>query len=161
MEEFEKFYNRTLRFLSYRPRSEKEIKDFLAKKKVNPLIISKILKKLREQNLVNNREFARWWVEQRLEFRPQALWLTKRELRQKGIDEGTIEKILRNYDIKKLGEEGARKLVEKRITRYRGLSREETYQKLSQFLARRGFDWETIKKAIDPDSIGVDELLEK
>lgn len=46
-------------------------------------------------------------------------------------------------------QEGARKLVEKRLGRYQSLPLEEKKQKLTAFLARRGFDWEAIKKVVD------------
>ena len=42
MDEFGKFYNKALKFLSYRPRSEHEIRDKLTRKKVPQEIIEKI-----------------------------------------------------------------------------------------------------------------------
>ena len=43
----------------------------------------------------------------------------------------------------------AKGLVSKKIERYRHLPKQELYQKLGGFLGRKGFDWETIKKAIE------------
>lgn len=149
MDNFQKFYDRALRFLSYRPRSEKEITNFLKKKKVEPPIISKIIKKLKEQNFINDEEFTKWWIEQRTHFRPRGIRVIKLELRQKGISQEIIDEILSNEDIKILSEESARKLIEKKIISYKGLPKQELYQKLSQFLLRRGFDWETVKEVID------------
>ena len=45
--------------------------------------------------------------------------------------------------------ENARKLVEKRLARYKGLDRQKIYEKLGRFLASKGFSWDTIKKTID------------
>lgn len=149
VDDFEKFYNRTLRFLSYRPRSIKEITDFLKKKKVQPPVVTKILKKLKELDLVNDKEFARWWVEQRTTFRPKGIYSIKQELKIKGISEDLIEKIISNEQFLISNKDAARKLVEKEASRYKGFSKQEKYQKLSQFLARRGFDWETIKTTVD------------
>lgn len=154
MDEFEKFYNRTLHFLSYRPRSEKEIKGFLEKIRANITISSKILQKLQQHKLIDDEKFAKWWVEQRMEFRPEGHWVLKTELRQKGISDEIIEKILGNEEIKILGDEGLKKLVEKKLQRYKGLPKQEIYKKLGDFLQRRGFRWEIIKKVID-------EALEK
>ncbi len=39
--------------------------------------------------------------------------------------------------------------MEKRLGRYQSLPLEEKKQKLTAFLARRGFDWEAIKKVVD------------
>jgi len=51
---FERFYNYSLRFLSYRARSEKEIRDKLKSKKVDSPVIEKIIQKLKEQKLITN-----------------------------------------------------------------------------------------------------------
>lgn len=154
-ERIQKFYDRTLRFLSFRPRSEKEIIDFLKKphgrkkERVDQQTIDKILGKLKDQRLINDEEFVKWWIEQRTGGRPRGIRLIKIELQQKGIDRELIEKILGDYDIKILSADGAKRLVEKQYPKYAKLPRQEKYQKLSQFLLRRGFDWDTIKKAID------------
>ena len=181
MGDFERLYNKALRFLSFRPRSEKEIRDRLkikyqsfdktgtvrspVKLRTNiknlTLVIEKVIAKLKVQNFLNDEEFAKWWIEQRTSFRPRSLRLIKLELRQKGITDEVIESGIRNQE---LGIESdldrAKKLVEIRIKRFRnpstplkagkfGMTREELYQKIGGFLARRGFDWETIKQSID------------
>ncbi len=146
MDNFQKFYNRTLRFLSYRPRSEKEIIDFLKKKKVEPSIISKILKKLQEQNFINDEEFTKWWIEQRQGNKPRGIRVIKMELKQKGIS----DELITNYQLLITDQlELAKKALEKKVSTYRNLPREKAYRKLSQFLLRRGFDWETVKDVID------------
>lgn len=146
---FEKYYNRALRYLSYRPRSEKEIREKLirtrSRKKVEKVdkVIDQIINKLKEQNLLNDEEFARWWIEQRTVFRPKGIRLIRMELKQKGISDEMIEFPISNeVDM-------AKKLIQKRIDRYKSLPRQEIYTKLCQFLARRGFDFDVIKKSID------------
>lgn len=152
MEVFEKKYNKTLRFLSFRPRSKKEIIDFLRrprgrkKNRLDDETIQKILNKLKNQGLVDDREFARWWIEQRTGLKPRGWRVIKMELKQKGIS----DELITNYKLLITNEvELAKKALEKKVSSYRYLPRQEAYRKLSQFLARRGFDWETIKKAVD------------
>ena len=77
--------NRVLRFLSFRPRSEKEIRDYLNNKQVNPLVSQKIIDKLVENKFLNDLEFAKWWIEQRTLTTPRAWRIIKIELKQKGI----------------------------------------------------------------------------
>ena len=156
MELFEKFYDKTLRFLSFRPRSEKEIRDFLKKprgrkkEKVDEPTIEKIINKLKEQDFINDEEFTQWWIEQRTQSKkPKGVRLIKLELQQKGIDREMMDMILGNYDIRILGMEGAKKLAVKQYQKYAKLPKQEAYQKLSQFLLRRGFAWDTVKKTID------------
>ena len=151
MEDFDKFYNKALKFLSYRPRSEKEIRDRLQIKyqksnlKDLSLIIGKVIQKLKDKKFINDEEFAKGWIEQRSKFKPRSLKLIKLELKYKGISEETINNL--QLTINDL--EQAKKLVEKKMNRSRnkfGM----TPEKLGRFLASKGFDWDTIKKAIDP-----------
>lgn len=145
MGEFEKFYNKALRFLSFRPRSEKEIIDNLKKRKASLPIIEKVISKLKEQNFVNDLEFAKWWIEQRDNFKPRSERLLKLELKQKGIEGNILESL--DFLEKDLGK--AKKLVEKRIKNVQHLAKHEAYQKLQRFLVAKGFNFETIKEAID------------
>jgi len=152
MGDFEKFYNSTLRFLSYRPRSEKELRDKLKSKKASSEIVEKVIVKLKEQKFINDEEFAKWWIEQRSAFRTKSIKFIKIELQQKGVDKNIIDRIIHNSEfIIQNDLERAKKLIDKRKERVKNLSKQELYQKLGGFLARRGFDWDTIKQAIDPD----------
>lgn len=161
---FEKFYTKALWFLSTRPRSEKEIRDSLFRKKASPEVIDKIIIKLTEQKYINDSEFAKWWIEQRMKFRPRGMRAIKIELKQKGISEVIIaEQLL--VDTSEIEMENAKKIVESKIYKYKGLTKFEIVQKLGPTLIRRGFDYDTTKEAINsvlseadsPESIGVDE----
>lgn len=154
MGDFEKFYNKALEFLSYRQRSEKEVRDKLKTKDVAPEIIDRIIAKLKEKKFINDEEFARMFSENRLRFKPRSSRLIKLELKQKGIDPETIDKIINDEGLMINDLESAKKLVEKRIERIRDLPKQEIYEKLGRYLASKGFNWDTIKKAID-------ETLEK
>jgi len=150
MDSFEKFYNKALEFLSYRTRSEKEVRDKLKTKQAEPGIIEKVISKLKEKRFINDEEFARQWIENRNRFKPRSLRLIKLELRQKGIEEEIVEKVIQDLDFNSESElEQAKKLVEKRIDKVRDLPKQEIYQKLGRFLASKGFNWDTVKKAID------------
>lgn len=153
MEDFERFYNSALRFLSYRPRSEQEIRNKLKEKRAESEIIEKIVAKLKKYNFINDLEFAKKWAEERIQFKPRSWRLIKIELRHKGISEEIIESIIHDSQFMIQSDlEQAEKLVEKRITRFRnkfGMTREKIYEKLGRYLASKGFDWDTIKKSID------------
>lgn len=155
MDDFEKYLNSALRFLSFRPRSEKEIRDKLIGKKAPQEIIERVITSLKDHKFLNDEDFARWFIEQRLRFRPKGLRIIKLELKQKGIDSEIIESAISNLSTDDEGGvpsndlESAKKLVEKKISKYIGLEKQVIYQKLGAFLARRGFNWDTIKKSID------------
>jgi len=142
--EFQKLLNRVLRLISRRPRSEKEIRDYLKRKKSPPRLIEAVIKKLKQLKQINDSTFASWWVEQRTTFRPRGKFGLTMELRQKGIDKTIIEKSINKVDELPL----ATKLAQKKLKVYKKLPRKEFYQKMSAYLARRGFSWEIIKKVV-------------
>jgi regulatory protein len=162
--DFDKFYNKALKFLSYRPRSKKEIRDYLVKKiknqkskikdedaelRIKTETIEKIIGKLEEYKFLDDEEFARIWIQSRIKAKPRAWRVIKFELKQKGISDEIIESLIQDLGFIIQDLEMAKDLVRRRIERYKGLPKQEVYQKLGRFLASKGFNWDTIKKAID------------
>lgn len=148
MDDFDKFYNKALRFLSFRPRSEKEIRDYLIKNKASEASIDKIIKNLKEHKFINDEEFVRWWIEQRTLLKPKATRAIKFELKQKGIDKDLIDRSFEDDLTSDL--EKAKKLAEKKMPRYSKITdRKKIYEKLGRFLASKGFNYDTIKEVID------------
>ena len=134
------------RFLSYRPRSEKEIYDYLGKKKLKDEEKEKIIKNLKEEKLIDDLEFARWFLEQRQTFRPKGSYALRQELRQKGIGEKIIDQVLPNRE-EELSL--AKKALVKAEKKYASFLGREKKEKLMAYLRRRGFSWEAVKKAVD------------
>ena len=151
MDEDKKLYLVAARFLSYRPRSEKEIRDKLIRKNAPLEVINKVIAKLTEQKFLNDLEFAKMWMESRIRVRGKSLRIIKLELKQKGISNDIIDSLIHNSELLIQDENTAQRLVEKKIEKYRHLTKQEIYQKLGGFLARRGFDWDTIKHSIDEE----------
>lgn len=151
MEKFNKLYNSALKFLSFRSRSAKEVFDHLIKKEDAEEIIIQVITKLKEQKFLNDFEFAKQWVESRMRFRPRSKKMLIFELKQKGISQEIIDQIFSaNLADSIFNEkEQIQKLIEKKIEKYKGLSKQEVFPKLGGFLSRRGFDYDTIKASID------------
>lgn len=104
MNDQELFLTHAYKLLSRRPQSEKEIRDklkhFAYRKKILEFSnsIEKVVEKLKEQNYVNDEEFATWFVGQREEFKQASKRRLSYELRMKGIDPALTERILQHYD---------------------------------------------------------------
>lgn len=146
--EEEKVYNKVLRFSMLRPRSEKEIKDWFRRKKVLPGVVEPVFNRLKSAGLVEDEAFARWWAEQRAEFRQKSRRMLSMELRQKGVSREVIEKVLEEVDIPD-EVQLARKAAIKKVRSIVNLESNIKRKKLSEFLARRGFSWTTIKNVVD------------
>jgi len=144
---FQKNYNRLLNFVLRRPRSEKEVEDWFYKKKT-PEDMQKALKqKLFKHKLLDDTAFAEWWVGQRQSFRPKSKRVLRGELIMKGIDKDTIEKIIGKTKVDEIDIAGNE--IEKRLYKWKSLDKFTKKRKISEFLARKGFGWEVIKKAIE------------
>lgn len=149
-EKRKKYLENTYRYLAIRNRSEKEIRDYLTRKKAEPEIIENIVELLYKQKFLDDEVFARGWITQRARFRPKGKSALKFELQQKGISKELIEKILEEDNEDRPDElTQAKNLIVRRIEKVKDLPRQEIYAKVGGFLARRGFSWDTIKKAID------------
>lgn len=147
---FEKYLNLSYRYLGIRNRSEKEMRDYLVKKKATPEIIENVISRLLEKKFLNDENFAKSWVLNRARLRPKGAMLLKMELKQKGIGEELIKKVLQEAQEEIPNElEQAKGLIAKRMERMTGRDRQEIYQKVGGFLSRRGFNWDIVKKAID------------
>ncbi|MDP3941236.1 MAG: regulatory protein RecX [bacterium] len=160
MDLFEKYYTLSLKYLQMRQRSEKEIVAYLMKKsakggsasggkKTPDDTILRVLAKLKENKFLDDGLFAKMWIEGRTRAKPRSKWLLTRELKEKGVSEEIIENIFLATTEMKSDLSLAKEAIGKRILKHREHPRTEIYQKIGGFLARRGFDWETSKRAID------------
>ena len=69
--EFSKTFDKLLRFAALRPRSKKEVYDWFYRKKVHESMQGKLVEKLEKMGFLDDEEFAKWWVGQRVSFRPR------------------------------------------------------------------------------------------
>ncbi len=147
MDHFEAYYAFSLRFLSYRARSVKEMRDRLIKKKAPDDVIEKLLTLLLEQNVLNDKDFAQSWIESRLRSRPKSMSVIKQELIQKGISREILEEVL--VETKELDRESIKKVIEKAKKKYSNLDGREQKEKIAGYLGRRGYSWDVVSKELE------------
>lgn len=112
-------------------------------------MISLIISKLKEYKFIDDLEFVRFWIEQRTKFKNKPIRVIEFELRQKGISKDLIEEALSKFDEKKdLDLENAKKLAEKKLDFYRSLSSQKRREKVTNYLLRKGFNYDTVKKVL-------------
>ena len=144
-EQFQRCWDAALRYLSSRPRSEAELRFKLRRRSFADETIARVLAELREQHLVDDFAFARFWRENREAFSPRSWRLVARELREKGVAAEIIVQAIAGLD----DEVEARQAVQRKLRSLSGLPDPEFRQKLGSFLRRRGFDYEVIRDIID------------
>ena len=130
--------NRAIKFLSYRARSEAEVRTKLAQLGFSRGTLDGTLHKLRSLNLLNDGNFTRAWTVSLVEGRGYGPLRVERELRQKGIAKSLIAQILDETFNRQQGKERAKQLLEKRF-RGRDLGNAKVFRRAVAFLQRRGY----------------------
>ncbi len=147
-----------LKFLSYRMRSEKEVRDKLKKKEFANDLIDEVIKDLKRINLIDDSNFASTFVRDKISNKPQGKILLKQELWKKGIKDETIEKVLQEYFEDEEEELNlAKNLLEKRKKRYENLDKNMAKRRMMSFLLRRGFSYEIVKQVLKIKDVEVSE----
>lgn len=141
-----KAYDRAVRFLGYRKRSVKEVRDKLQQLEYSEAAIAAVVEKLERLGYLNDYDFAETWVRDRLNLKPTAKKVIRLELKQKGISEEIISMVLSDIDPQTETAQAIR-LVEKKG--FSALSGQARDQKIKNFLLRKGFGWETVKAVLD------------
>jgi regulatory protein len=132
-------------FLSYRPRSSAEVRQNLSKRGISESLIEETLDRLQSTGQIDDEAFARAWVENRNTFRPRGKPALRMELRRKGLSDEIVQSVLNTQvDEAALAIMSARKYARRLI----GLEWPEFRQKLSGFLARRGFSYTTLAPVV-------------
>lgn len=138
-------HQQALHFLSYRPRSVQEVRRSLTDKGFAENAVEAALTRLEQAGLLDDMEFARFWVEQRHDFRPRSIAMLRHELRQKGVPPVAISNALNDLDEDELAYQTACRFA----GRLSSLPLDEFRRKLSGYLARRGFPYAVIETAVN------------
>lgn len=155
--QFGKLYARALEYSLMRPRSEREVRDYLYRKTrgtkyksrsgeikeragVSEEITERIFNRLVERGYVSDEQFTRWWIENRNLTKGTSLRKLTSELQQKGVDRKIIEAHL--SESARSDEDELKKVIAKKRARYKDP------QKFMQYLARQGFSYDDIKAAL-------------
>lgn len=155
--QFGKLYTRSLEYALVRPRSQRELKDYLyrktrdtrtktgdIKKGVSKELTERVFQRLSDKGYLNDEKFARFWVENRNVRKGTSLRKLQSELQGKGVESSIIQRVLGESERTDIDE--LRKIIAKKARRY------DDEQKLMMYLARQGFRYDDIKEALRSDS---------
>lgn len=132
--------------LSYRPRSTQEIREKLQKKAYDEFVIEAAIERMSNLGYLDDRAFARFWIESRNRSKPRGRTALRYELRQKGIADTIIRELLEDM----LDEESAAyEAAQAKIRQMRGKTRFEFKQKIGSFLQRRGFGFDAVNQTLN------------
>lgn len=133
---------RAFEWLMIRPRSTRELKDYLRKKQAGEELSERIVADAQKRNYQNDMNFATWWVEQRRSGKQRSARYITQELSSKGVSREIISEVLAENETTDI--DTLRILVAKK----RRAARYTDDQKLIEYLARQGYSFSLIKEVL-------------
>lgn len=146
-EEKRKVIHSALNYISYRPRSEKELRENLESKDFNPEDIDEAIEYCIDKDYLNDREFAKSFIRDKINLNKHGSYRIKYELHQKGVSDSIINELLNNED-DDTEYNRALEVAEKKVYSYRKDDYQQKYRKLGGFLQRRGYPFPIISKVL-------------
>jgi regulatory protein len=165
--QFGKAYERALNYIMIRPRSEKEIHDYLVRTFLYPKpksyvdkngvrrvkkiqvdtalvtnMITRVMTRLHEKGYIDDLAFARAWVDSRQQLKKSSVRKVTQELRAKGVKDNIIVTVMQNSEV------DDRANLRALIAKKQRLSRYQDTVKLTQYLLRQGFSYDDIKEEL-------------
>jgi regulatory protein len=141
------------RFISYKPRTLKEVSDKLKAKGFQSDLVSKVVEELKNYGFINDLEYARNFVLNRSRSKTLGELALRRELLSKGISSEIVDEVLSErenlideFEIALDLAQGKLKQIKSLKKRKKG--RDEYKRRIYEFLLRRGFKFETINRVM-------------
>lgn len=154
--QFGKLYNQVLNYCLIRPRSVREVRDYLWKKSQPKLLKSgkktaglpseladRVVNQLLEKSYLSDVKFTTWWVENRFIKRGVSRRRLVQDLRRKGVSTEVINRVL--DESTRDDQTELQKMLQKKRAHY------TDDQKLIAYLVRQGFNYDDVRQAVADD----------
>jgi regulatory protein len=141
-----------LNYISFRPRSSREVLDHLRKKGLPRPAAEKVVARFIELRLIDDLEFARMFVRDRMRRKRTGTTLLRQQLLARGITGEAIDRVFAETIDDTALANAAASLIQKRVERstaaYRRLEPAVRRQRLIDYLLRRGFSYDIAQRAV-------------
>ena len=138
--------NNAYALLRQRPRSVYEIRNRLKLKGYDEDVIEEVVASLKKIDELDDKKFAHVWVESRMHANPMGDVVLRHELKEKGVSDPIIEATLAEKALKYDEYEVAFSMAKERFDRFKKLDRQKAMKRVYDFLQRRGFKYDVIRK---------------
>lgn len=155
-DDVQRAYLMAINYLSYRIRTESEMRTHLREKDLTPQIIEQVIERLYDEELLNDRTFAATFVRDRINRSSKGPNVIRQELAEKGVSQGDIEPALAmyTYDIQR---EKALAWGQKEVNKESKRPLRRRKEQLTAKLLRRGFTKDVAFEVVDTVEIEKDE----
>ena len=133
---------RSLEWLLNRPRSEREFRDYLFRKKIEPEQIDSLVSEFIFKGYLDNSKFAAWFTELQAR-RGKSDRAIRAELFKKGIGRELADEVVQEDAGDEL--ERLKTMIQKKqkLSRYKNDT-----EKLARYLTSQGFSWQAVKEEL-------------
>jgi regulatory protein len=138
---------RAINYLSFRPRSQEEVRRYLRKKETPPEIIEAVLERLQRLDYLNDRSFTSFWVENRERFNPRGAQALRSELRMKGVEREIVDEVVDDEHDEELALRAASRKAAL-LLQTPSIDYATFRNRLGGFLQRRGFSYEIVARVV-------------
>lgn len=136
-----------LRHIGFRPRTTEEVRQYLLGKGFPNEVAAEIIARFVKRKYLDDRLYARQWIEERMRLKPRGSRLLRQELQHKGVDSRLIEEALNELD-RDEEYEACLACARKKCAHRTFTSYTEMRDKTGPFLQRKGFSLETINRVL-------------
>jgi len=147
-DEFARARDYAYNLLSYRDRSELELKLRLSEKGFHQEVVNELINFLKDAQLVDDRKFLNRCLDSMLSSRPMGKLRAVYELSHRLVSNNLVEDVCSRRFNPEIERELARKAANKKMKQFKKYPEETAKVRLKSFLYRRGFDFEIIKEMI-------------
>ncbi len=131
--------------IARRPRSERDIRQRLKQRKLDPAVVDETIDRLKKERLIDDADYARYMTEVRDRLAPRSQRLLAQELRASGVEQSVAATAVAAVS----DEESAYRLASSRLRSLSTLDEQKFRARLAGLLQRRGFTWEVTRTTID------------
>ena len=135
-------------FLNYKQRSEKEVRKKLTEKKISPHNSEKIIESLKELKFIDDRNYAKLYLEDKLTHKPEGKRKLTIKLAGKGITKETIDDTMGKIYDEETEFKKAEEVLRKYFVKLKQMKPLEKKQKCFRHLLSKGFDYEIINNVL-------------
>ncbi|MBK6418330.1 MAG: RecX family transcriptional regulator [Ignavibacteria bacterium] len=146
---------KTYHFATYKPRTERQVHDYLVGREATPEEIDDVMAWLKEFKLLNDRVYAERFLDAARERKPLSRSMAKRTLARKGVPELIIDEVLHEQYSDDDAINAARRVASKKLRMITSVSDKERDEKLMRFLQYRGYPWNVIRTVLEELRVGT------
>lgn len=139
---------KTYHFATYKPRTERQVRDYLIGREAAPEEIDDVMAWLKEFRLLDDRVYAERFLDAARERKPLSRSTAKRTLARKGVPESIIDEVLHEQYSEDDAINAARRVASKKLRMISSASDKERDEKLMRFLQYRGYPWDVIRTVL-------------